>query len=125
MKTFLASLVVLAGMTLFAGASHAQRAISSEYGVRASHYGGSRGYAHSRVWVAGRYETVRERVWVPGRCERVWVPPAFELRRDGCGRVVRVMVRAGCWETVQHPGHFEERCGRVWRPGHWAPRGSC
>jgi hypothetical protein len=121
MKTFLASLVVLAGMTLFAGASDAQRISTSfERGVRPSYH--SRGYAHSRVWVPGRYETVRERVWIPGSCERVWVPPAFELRYVGCGRAVRVMVRAGCWETVQHPGHYEERCVRVWRPGYWTPR---
>lgn len=123
MKTILASLVVLAGLTYFAGSSDAQRA-ASRYGsgVHSSYYGAGRSYSHSRVWVPGHYETVRQQVWVPGSCERVWVPPVFELRHDGCGRALRVMVRAGCWETVQHPGHYQERCASVWRPGHWAPR---
>lgn len=63
----------------------------------------------------GRWETVVERVWVPGACERVWVEPVYATRYDPCGRAYQVCVRAGYWNTIQHPGHYEERSHRVWR----------
>jgi hypothetical protein len=66
----------------------------------------------------GRWETVVERVWVPGRVERVWVPALYEWRYDECGRRIQVCVRAGYWDTVHHPGGYEQRTTRVWRDGH-------
>ncbi|MBL8860709.1 MAG: hypothetical protein JNK02_01755 [Planctomycetes bacterium] len=71
----------------------------------------------------GRWETVVERVWVPGRTERVWVAPVYETRYDACGRPIQVCVRAGWWSTVQHPGHWEERRTKVWRNGHGGRHG--
>lgn len=68
------------------------------------------------VQYAGCWETVVERVWVPGTCDRVWVEPVFVTRYDACGRPYQACARAGYWNTVQRPGHYEERTQRVWRP---------
>jgi len=70
----------------------------------------------------GHWETVCERVWVPGTCEQVYVQPIYETRRDSCGRPYQVCVRAGYWSTVQHAGHWEERSRQVWRNAGWSPR---
>jgi hypothetical protein len=79
-------------------------------------------YAASRAWIPGHYETLHERVWVPGWTERIWIEPAFEWRRGPCGARFRVQVCAGYWRSVHHPGHYEIRAIRVWRPGYWAAR---
>ena len=76
-------------------------------------------YSASRIWVPGHYESVCERVWVQGLNEQVWVDPVFELRLGSCGDAFRVLVSAGHWEAIHHPGHFEDRRRSVWTPGHW------
>ena len=70
-------------------------------------------------WVPGHYETVRDRVWVPGQAEQVWVEPVFEWRRDACGRAVMACVADGHFEWVKQPGHYEYRDTRFWVPGAW------
>jgi hypothetical protein len=77
----------------------------------------------ARVWVAGRYETRCERVWVPGCTRQEWVPPCYEGRFDPCGRRIQVLVRAGHWRTIQEPGRHELREVQVWVPGHWRVQG--
>lgn len=77
---------------------------------RARHPRDVRGQVH------GRYVTRYERVWVPGQCERIWVPARYEWRFDPCGRRFQVLVEAGHFRTVQHPGHYERRAVRVWVP---------
>lgn len=72
-----------------------------------------------RRWIAPRCETVTERVWVPGRCERVWVPPEYRDICDPWGRGSRVLVRAGYWRTIEHPGHWECRTRQIQVPGRW------
>ena len=67
----------------------------------------------------GHWETIVERVWVPGPCEQVWVAPIYETRYDPCGRRIQVCVRAGYWDTIQRPGHYEERTRQVWREASW------
>lgn len=60
--------------------------------------GNTRRHAHCascRRWIAPRCETVTERVWVPGRCERVWVAPEYRQICDPWGRHQRVLVQAG------------------------------
>src|SRR5262245_61733414 len=109
MKSRLSSLLL--GAALVLGASHA----SAQY-VGVSGYIGHGGYAASRMWVPGRFETVSERVWVPGPCRREWVAPVYEWQFGLCAPRY-VCVREGYWRTVQLPGHFEERCVRVWREG--------
>jgi hypothetical protein len=100
-------------------ALEAQRVVPTAYGRAPA------GYVSSRIWVPGGYETVRQRVWVAGRTERVWVEPAFEWRIGPCGARVRVQLAAGHWRTIHHPGHYELRPVRVYRPGYWIARGSC
>ena len=63
---------------------------------------------------AGHYETVQERVWVPGCREQVWVPARYETVVDACGRVYRRLVRAGHYEWVDRPGRYEIRTRRIW-----------
>ena len=119
MKALLSSLLVGALLVIAAPDAAAQR-------IATSHYGGTRrgGYVSSRIWLPGHYEMVRESVWIPGPCQRVWVEPVYEWRLGRCG-FEYVCVRAGYWYSVQLPGHHEDRCRQVWRPGRWIARGSC
>ena len=106
MKTLISSLLVGALLVLCAPGTSAQRVVGTHYSS----------YSYSRPTY------VSSRVWVEGPCQRVWVEPAFEWRFGPCG-FRYVCVRAGYWNTVQLPGHYENRCVQVWRPGHWAERG--
>ncbi|MCC6406862.1 MAG: hypothetical protein IT453_06835 [Planctomycetes bacterium] len=72
-----------------------------------------------RVWVPGHYETREERVWVAGECRRVWVEPVYGWRTDYRGCRSRVQLRAGYWETIEEPGHYETRRVQVWVEGYW------
>lgn len=62
----------------------------------------------------GCWTTVEERVWVPGECRTVWVPPVYGWTRDHCGRRHYGILREGYWQTVQEPGRYEIRTRRVW-----------
>jgi hypothetical protein len=111
-------LLVAAALALAAPGAEAQRHRNGyAYGSGRIASGPYRG---SSLWVPGRYELVRQRVFVPGRCERVWVEPVCEVRFDSCGRPFTVCIRAGTWKTVRYPGSYEVRAVRVWRPGHWS-----
>ena len=72
-------------------------------------------------WVPGHYETVRERVWIPARYERVWIEPVYTWRRDSCGRAYQVCVEQGRYQFVKQPGYYDHRDGRVWVEGFWRP----
>ena len=99
--------------------------------VSASRYRGSRarpmrGYgsrgptrAGTGVWIPGRYERLPSRVLVPGRLERIWVPPVFETRYRPCGTAYRVLVTAGFWKELRHPSRYETRYTRRWVPGRY------
>lgn len=66
---------------------------------------------------AGHYETIEDRVWVPGHTERVWVPARYESYYDSCGRLRQRLVCAGRYEYVEHPGYYQIQSRRVWVPG--------
>ena len=72
-------------------------------------------------WVPGHYETVRERVWIPARYERVWIEPVYTWRRDSCGRAYQVCAEQGRYQFVKQPGYYDHRDGRVWVEGFWRP----
>jgi hypothetical protein len=118
MKALFSSFLIASLAALTAPRISAQHVVASAY---------SRSYAHAGpvasrlVWVPGSYATEYRRVWIPGRTERVWVEPVYGVRVGACG--TRVLIRAGHWKTVHHPGHYETRAVRVHRPGHWAERG--
>ncbi len=76
--------------------------------------------APRRVWIPGAWVEQHTRVFLPGHTERVWQEPRFEWRYDDCGRAITVQVAAGCWRTVQHPGHWKVEAVSLWRPGHWS-----
>jgi hypothetical protein len=73
---------------------------------------------HAR-WIPGHYETVRERVWVPGCVQRVWVEPRYGWRRDHRGRFFRSCLAQGHYERVEQPGRYEYRDAQVWVDGCW------
>lgn len=121
---YLSSILLLGALlSLLAPATAAQRVHASRHSGHAL-----RGYSHASsagpVWIAGGYETVEQRVWVPGCVERVWVEPTFALRIGSCGERFRVLVTAGHWRTVQRAGHYEIRRVRAWAPGRWLERRS-
>ena len=72
-----------------------------------------------RDWVEGRYETETYRVWVRGARRRVWHPAKYGFRYDRHGHHVRFVVRAGHYDFVESPGHYETRSRRTWNPGHY------
>ncbi len=72
------------------------------------------------TWVPGHFELVKRKVWIRGECRRIWLPAVFETRIGPCGRPIRVLRVAAHWTTVEDPGHFEDRCERVWVAGQWA-----
>lgn len=75
-----------------------------------------------QVWVPGYYKTITRQIWVEGCWRDVWMEPAFEWRIDGCGRLVRVCVRAGYWARVQDPGRFQTVTEQIWVAGHYETR---
>lgn len=120
-KAKLASLV-LASLGAV-GAAEAQ-GVHLSYGLETSHGAltvalGAPRAVPRQVWVPGRYEEVEQRVWVEGGERTEWVAPRYETRFDECGRPTSVLVRAGYWNTVRDPGHFELRRVRVWVEGFW------
>jgi hypothetical protein len=78
-------------------------------------------YRHAR-WVPGHYQTVRERVWVPGCVQRVWVEPRYGWRRDSYGRTYRRCISKGHYAMVEQPGRFEYLDAQVWVDGCWRTR---
>ncbi len=64
--------------------------------------------------IPGHYETRYEQVWVPGRSESVWVPAEVQVYTDAYGYRTERVIRPGHWETIQHPGHYEQRAVQVW-----------
>lgn len=140
MKTAVAALVLLAGLAAPAAAQRSagrggfgisiekhgrQRDVS--FGI---HFGGravvecppARRHVHGdscRRWVPAHCETVTERVWIPERSQRVWVPPVFNECVDTLGRRHRTIVRAGYWNVVTYPGRWECVTRTVEVPGHW------
>ena len=97
---------------------------SSRVGVYL-HFGGHDAFARrpARHWVPGHHvtETVSECV-SPGRHEKRWVEPVYEVRRDACGRAYRVLVSEGHFEDVWIPARYVTREVRRWVPGHWIVR---
>lgn len=81
---------------------------------------GKHGYGKGRVWIPGRYVTECQRVWVPARTEQVWCPPVYETHYDYCGNPYQVLIKQGHYNTVHHPGYWENRNVQVWQPGHWS-----
>jgi len=75
--------------------------------------------ACGKVWVPGRWEYHRERVFVPARTERVWCPPEYAYEYQ-CGKLVKVLVHAGHWKVVVvEPARYETKRCKHWVPGHW------
>ncbi len=69
------------------------------------------------VQQGGHYETRYQTVMVaPERCERQYVPPVTETRRDIYGRHYTLLVRDGYWTEVRCPARYEQRAVQVWVP---------
>lgn len=75
-----------------------------------------------RIYVPGRYDTVRKQVCIPGYYTTRFVPALYEWRTDHCGRRIRVEIRPACHECVWVPERHEWRHERVFVPGYWTYR---
>jgi hypothetical protein len=122
----LAKILSLAAIVTVAAATAAPASAQGSVSFGFSKFGRCSGFGlgftvpiNTRCWVAGHYETRAMEVWVPGACERVWVEPAYDVCTDPCGNTTRVLVRAGYYRTIQHPGYYETRYVQVWVPGHY------
>ena len=109
------------GISYFKKSKHGGVAVSYSNGP---HYGPGYGHGYRThrappCYVPGHYETVREKVWVPGCVERIWVDPVYTWRRDEWGRTYPVCVSGGHYETIERPGRYELRERRVWIEGGW------
>jgi hypothetical protein len=76
--------------------------------------------APAPTWVPGQWVTVEQQVWVPGTWEQVWIEPVYRTCYDPCGRVYRVLVSAGHWQSIERPGHYATKWVQVFQPGHWS-----
>jgi hypothetical protein len=76
-------------------------------------------HAPHRVWVPGHFTSVRQRTYVPGYTENVWVPAKYATHYDPFGTPYQVLVQPGHYQTVHHPGHYQVKPVQVWKPGHW------
>lgn len=72
------------------------------------------------TWTPGRWEWCEERIWEPGRNERVWIEPVYTWHVDPCGRRVRVCVREGYWVDRPCEGRWVTKRVRKWIPGCWS-----
>lgn len=75
---------------------------------------GHNDHRNSHAHNSGHYEYVYKKVWVPARCERVWIDACYEWRTDGCGRSYRVCVSAGRYDTRTIPGYYTSRRVKTW-----------
>ena len=101
---------------------------SSGYG-KLGGYGKSSGYgkfvnhcpppAPARVWVAGCWRVERERVWVAGAPQQVWVQPVYATKCNAYGATYQVLVTPGHYAMVPGPGCWTVQPKKVWVPGHW------
>ncbi|TDJ74581.1 MAG: hypothetical protein E2O39_04710 [Planctomycetota bacterium] len=114
------------------GAHYGKRSKHSSFGLSVAYgshgygsprYGTSHGYrayaSPSCFFVPGRYETVKEQVWVPGHSLRVWIQPEFHVWTDHHGVLQRNRIAGGVWQTVPGHGHWKTLHKQVWVPGNW------
>ena len=104
MKTLLLTVAITLGLAVTASADkkyhgHGHHGHSS-HGHSSHSYHGHSSYGHSS------YGYVTKKVWVPGYTTRVWVPPRYDYVRQPCGRVVRVCVCNGYYDTRHVPGYY-------------------
>ena len=75
--------------------------------------------APARVWVAGCWKVERERVWVAGAPQKVWVQPVYATKCNAYGATFQVLVTPGHYAMVPGPGCWTVQPKKVWAPGHW------
>jgi hypothetical protein len=129
----LPALSVLAACVLVPAASAQELGVRYQkknvsIGLSIGHHGTPVRYAprpiryERREWVPSHYETITEKVWVPGVEQRVFVPAVYEWRTDSCGRLRKVLVCAAHYETRCTPGRYELVTRQVWVEGGWRMR---
>lgn len=70
-------------------------------------------------YTPGHYETIRERVLVPGASYRVWVRARYSTHHGLFGFHHRQLVSPGHYEYRSASSRYEYRSRRVWIPGHY------
>ena len=64
--------------------------------------------------VAGHYEYVYKKIWVPSSTRRVWIPARFSWRTDSCGRSYRVCVSHGRYYRKRVAGYYRTQKVKIW-----------
>ena len=64
-------------------------------------------------------QIVNEKVWIPDSKEKIWVDSVYATHHDEYGRPYQVLVEAGHWDVVYHPGYWGVQPKKVWIPGFW------
>ena len=113
------------GHTSHKSSGHSSRSYSKGSSSRGSYSRGSSsrgsynsGHGHSsHGHSSGHYEYVSRRVWVPGCSTRIWIPARYEYQRQSCGRVIRVCVSHGHYDTRYSQGRYEYKQVKVYRQG--------
>ena len=71
-------------------------------------------------YIPGHYEIIRERVRIPGRSFRIYVPGRYESRYRGPFRLPATRYIPARYELHREPDRFEYRDKRVWVPGRYS-----
>jgi hypothetical protein len=71
-------------------------------------------YDHGHHQHGGHWQTITERVWVPGCTRTIHHPAVYGWITDNCGRRRWGIVAPARCETIQEPGRWECRERRVW-----------
>lgn len=74
---------------------------------------------------AGYWQTVQERVWVPGFWHEERLPPVYGWVRLACGRLHWGVVDPGSCRRVWVPPRWELRSRQVWVPAPAPRRWGC
>jgi hypothetical protein len=77
---------------------------------------GGFGHRHHHRRASGHWQTIHERVWVPGCSRTVYHPAVYGWIYDRCGHRTWGVITPARTELVQEPGRWECRERRVWVP---------
>lgn len=113
LKNTLLSVVALA----LVSTTHAQFQVQAHLGRHVTLTANLAGCVPVRSCVppaSGHWETITERVWVPGECRTVHIPAQYGWVTDRCGYRRWVEICPARCEIVQDPGRWECRQRQVW-----------
>ena len=76
--------------------------------------------SHAPRYTPGHYETVQERVRIPGISYQTWVPAQYRTHYGFFGHRYRRLISPGHYVTHRTPDRYEYRSRKVWVAGHYS-----